>query len=250
MVWWELLTSDQKITVFVSFGAALLGGLISLLSALGVFWVSAGSDRKSRRQQEKSEQASLAFQAFSVLASNYIQLCSLNSTIDEVFKECVEHGQGDLSPGVKVVPITGLPEKLSEVDPVHCAFLLKNDKSETYNKLLQFQFLCQICIASIHSFNKLRTEYTDQVSRLIESGLEARFSEDGQQVSTVLEGSVGGVFSAREGVLNLIMGQVTENLEKAISVGREVLPAYQQVAHSVFEDLFPVKTIGFGDEKC
>ena len=233
---WAELTTDQKLTVFVAAGSAILGGTVSLATS----WLMARQGNKHQETMRANDKVDLAVaraqETFVKLLQYANAAYSMKSVIDVQFDHAGEEGHGDLEPVNKVQEIVAVETDLEAFSASEMAFLLHSDDAELLGDLLVYEKRVLAAIHSIHVYNEMRRELTTR----IEAGtLKSGSGTTGTVFSSELVGKEALLADVRVAALNKLLGEIMEKLDREVISGREHLTRYQSAAIKAFGNLYP-----------
>jgi len=240
---WSSLTSDQRLTVCIAVGSAILGGTISMATS----WVLARQVNKhalKMREVEKLESgAFLAQRGFVKLLQFGNSVYSLKGTIDEQFDCASEEGDEDLLPVQKVQEINGMDTEFEVFFTEELAFLLHGEDAELLGDLLIFEKRIISSNQAIAHYNDKRAELTD----MLEKGAIAVRGTAGTTLSSELEGREALLVDVRVGALQGLLGIIMERLEREVKQSRSLMNRFNVAAKREYGDLYP--NLKFEDPK-
>jgi len=245
MEWWSLLSSDQKLTVWVAIGSAVLGGTVSMATSWLLTMQANRHALKVRRVDRAERGAFLAQQALVKLLQLGNSAISLKGTIDDQFDEAAESGHEDLLPVQKVQKIEGLETDFENFLTEELAFLLHSHDADLLGELLVFEKRVISDNHAVATYNRMRTELTDR----LEEGAVAVDHAKGTVLSSELKGREAILVDVRVGALQGLLGTIMERLSREVVDSRKLLGRLNAAAKQEYGDLFP--SLKFEDpEKC
>ncbi len=232
---WAQLTIEQKLTAFVAVVSVLLGGLVSLLTTLIIQW---RSDRASERRRIEEIVENRAFQAQKGLIKTlqYVDaIFSLKATIDRQFENADQNGDADIEPVQKVQEVVSLDLNLEPYRIEELAFLLRSSDASLLQSLLLLERRTLSNFHVVGVYNTKRAILSD----LIELGAEEISPGTGTVLTSTLSGVEALKVNLRIAVLNNVLGNLMESLDRDLREGKEYLSRFNRIAQSEFGEVFP-----------
>ena len=179
--------------------------------------------------------AAEAFSGFQKLMSISNGLLNCKRAIDEEFREAAENGHLDAEPWSKVKPIIGAEADYERLQPQEVVFLVQEKKSELLNDIALIYRRAVNNEAVISQYNELRLEF----SRFLADNSQETLQFDQTHASVELEGADIQKARAQEIMLNGLIGNLLDALEKDCLEIKRIVAEYHSAAVDHYGDLFP-----------
>ncbi|MCP5088170.1 MAG: hypothetical protein GY952_15365 [Rhodobacteraceae bacterium] len=232
---WSALTVDQRLTVWIAVGSALLGGSVSLLTSWVMSRQANVHSEKMRNAEVREGAASRAQEAFVNLLQLTNAAYSLKEVIDGQFSAADEEGLAHLLPVQKVQEIIAVGADLEPFLSRDITFLLHSDDAELLGDLLVYEKRVHSLQHAIGTYNEKRADLTAR----FEQGALKIGSESDTLLSSELEGKDALLADVRVSVLQGLLGQIMERLEREVNEGHRLLGRFQNTARNEFKELYP-----------
>ncbi len=213
----------------------LVGGAISLVTAITMFSFAQSVERKKRQAEKKSEEATSAFVGFRKLVVVAEALGNLDRELDNAFSHAENIGLENSEPCDKVRGLVGLSNRLEPLVAKELLFLNKAKRSELINEIDLIVHRALNTEESIRRYGELRTEaqlFMEQHSEIVENPTD-------NVGSFQLSGKSGAIFKLKRQGLNDLLSQIQTHLKSDNESARKATDEYIVIARKYFGNDFP-----------
>ncbi|UWP93157.1 hypothetical protein K3X13_04765 [Aliiroseovarius crassostreae] len=219
--------------------ATLLGAGISTATALIVFTLNQKSERKKRDEERKRLEAGNAISGHIKLTQWANLLANIQSHIDRFYEEASQDDLQVYEPYQIVGPTAGLflePERLKAEE---FAFLISEKESELISNMLLVEARASNTHHLLNEYSKQRLAFEEWLENLpgFKRELVGRISKE----SIPIEHKTN--WDLRIAQLNVILGNIIENIEDDILLAENTTNEFARIAHHRFDDHFPEITL-------
>lgn len=222
------------VNLWIPLGAALAGGVISLLGSFGATWLGNKLERNNQIAAREKLEAERAYVTFYKLMDGYNAVGNLKNHIDGMFYEADRNGAEDFEPWAKVMAIIGAEEDIERILPGETSFLIGAGNANLLNDVHLIQKRIANDFASAAKYNELRGE----LQTLLEASAARSQVTDGAVVSAEFDEEEGVRMALREGQLNSLLGQIMEALEDDVPQSWRILEEFKAAAKRRFGQNF------------
>jgi hypothetical protein len=213
----------------------LVGGGISLVTALALFSLNFWIERRKKAFEKKQQNANLAISGYRKLLQFANLGENLENYITSAIKETIAAGIKSDDAFAHVPAAVGLfpmPERMMTTETV---FMMTKDHSELLTAVGLFEERMINNCAIMDRYNDLRERFDNWT--LEQVGIESLF--DGVIATTKIETAVVQKYDVKRAQLNKIIATLVEHLEVDNKTAAQILADYVSAARSAFGDLFP-----------
>lgn len=222
----------------------LVGGAISAVTAVCMFFVAKQDEHRRREKEVRIEAATNAYVGFSKLLATANSIENLARHIDSQFEEANEQVRSVPDTAALIKPIIGARAKIEFLSATETAFLLKKN-AELLSRIWEIQQRAESNDRVLETYNDLRTNF--------DSFLEERATDlsdlEGSVLSAKLQGRDGKVAKLRLAKLNTTIVPLIDALEEDRVTVKTVVNDYLDAARAYFGDDFPAKKIEWKDKR-
>jgi hypothetical protein len=216
----------------------LVGGGISIATALLVFGLNQRSDRVKRDEERKKSDAMSAFVGLQKLMRTLESIENLARHIDRQFIEAIEVGDGNQEPASIVKPIIGASIIVEDLTAQESLFLAKSN-GDLISHIWEIQQRARNNDFIVQEYNKSRLEFDEFMTA---RATKITISE-GTRISVEAAKEDAPHFEMRFGRLNQIVVPLIEALEEDRITIPRIIDQYIQIARETFGDRFPAKKV-------
>ncbi len=213
----------------------LVGGGISILTAVLMFGIGQATERRKRKEEKKKSDALDAFIGLQKLMRTLEATENLARHIDRQFIEAHKSGDDLNDPASIVKPILGAPIMIEDLTAQEVLFLVRGNE-DLMSKIWEIQQRARNNDVIRSEYNRLRFAFDDFLES---SAKEIRLLE-GSRISASCGPSDVVRMEMRLGRLNQVIVPLVETLEKDRAAIPEVINKYIVAAREVYGDHFPV----------
>ncbi|GEM_PF-6842846 len=244
MEFFQELTADQKLTLFVAFASALLGGLISTAASWLTTRQSIVANETTRQLEKREKEAFYAHQGLIKINQYANAAYSLKKMIDDQFDAANEAGHGDWLPVQKVRGTPKYDESFESFLSEEMVFLLKTKDSQMLGDMIVFEKRVVASLNNFHTYSEERIEW----SKKLQKGVIGSSQEGIPSLSAELEGEFAMIADAEAAFLTELLGGIMEMLDRDTKDGFSLLHRYNRAAKDEYGDLFP--TLEYEASQC
>ncbi|MCR9158100.1 MAG: hypothetical protein NXH80_12695 [Rhodobacteraceae bacterium] len=232
--WFNQLSDEAFFAGVTAIVAALLGGLISLISALMVFWLATRKETKLFEQRLNDTRNTNARIGLGKLLNMSNQLYSIERFISKQLAEAQKEAPV-IEPGLAVVGSSAGNFEVDRLNSAELEFLVHSKSNGLVSEIHMFQRAVMTHVAALEQYTVLRREFDDFSLK------HGRIPEDpdGRLVSTEFDEKHGRQASIMLGSLNILLGEILTTIEDDIKTGFDLADSYREMAVKQFGEPFP-----------
>jgi hypothetical protein len=212
----------------------LLGGGIALVSAVGMFTLTAWYDRKQRRQEKNSTDAMSTYHAIQKMIRTLDFIENMARHIDREFADA-ERSSGLIDPSSLVRPIIGIGARFDIVESNDLVFLSNTD-GELAANIYEIQIRALNIDAIVTQYNSMRLEYDvfleNHITRI-----------NGPELKADMEGRDALIAEMKVGRLNQLVAGLVVLIEEDRKAVRSVLEEFIKAASTFYKNAIPVRKL-------
>lgn len=239
--WLTGFTQEQNFTLAIAVISALLGGLVSFLSALIVIKVSNNHQKHNAEKLKDEHKAELAFNGLQKMVETANIALNLKKLIDQSFSDFKEAG-GDLKTRVAatyVVSRVGHRNRVPKLSFEETRLVSEIKDGLFLSKLNLIQQRVENNEVLMDEYSRLRFDLDEYQAVNAKSITE----KEGLAAEFELVGNCSKIASLRLSRLNNLLGQLMDFVESDAAVVTDLTERFCAEANKHFDDKFPIKEI-------
>lgn len=229
------LTQPQTGLDWSAITSSVVGGIVTLVAAFGVFWLGNQKERKAREDEERKIAAANALSGYFKLAKWSNLIANIDLQISKSIEAAAAHGLSSSEAFAIIGPSAGVFAEPELLKASEFGFLLTAENFELVDDVGRVE---ERAINLHHLFKQYSTMHIE-----LQMWLEAipGFSRklDGPIATDKIPAEYKDKFDFRAAQLNQIMGGITEHLEKDKISSIKTTQKFISAAHECYKPHFP-----------
>ena len=229
------LTKPQTGFDYSAITSSVVGGLVTLLAAFGVFWLGNRKERKIREDEERKKAAANALSGYFKLAKWSNLIANIDLQINKSVKSAAEHGLSSSEAFAIIGPSAGVFAEPEQLKASEFSFLLTAENFELVDDVGKVE---ERAINLHHLFNQYSTMHVElQMWLDTIPGFSRKL--DGPIATDHFPVEYKDKFDFRAAQLNQIMAGIVEHLEQDKISSIKTTQKFISAAHECYKPHFP-----------